>query len=201
MISTKHQKNWHYIMLGLVYLGCLWGMSSCAVAQTPEPQARNVIEENSTEQAPPAEDSTYTQLLTKLADSSLVATLFMADSIEAYLLDEWSTDTSAAVFEGFNVLQHMTTVDSLEQQTLLSLLQDPKSYFIPEDGSMKRCGFTPHLGFVIHNSIQPLKVLVATNCDFIQFNTENSQEALLIECDPSHGQWQELGQQLFSTNF
>lgn len=121
--------------------------------------------------------------------------IIQADSVTAFLFQEWQIDTSTNSILGFKVARSPIKLN-VEQHTQLSnIVKTDSSYYW--GSAAKRCDFFPRIGFKVKKRNRELFIMVATNCDVIRFMEPDGQTRLSKSCDPSHEAWTALGNSIF----
>lgn len=168
-------------------------LSSLCVAQKPYYTRDQPVTFTTPEQI-----ATPTVSATSALDSLIedwVQVVESPDSVQAVLFQPWVQDTSVNTWWGFKTEDSQLPMEASAVSDLQAILKDNASYqFGPP---AKRCQFYPRLGFRFFSERGSLSILVATDCDIIEFRDDNGGTILKTNCDPGHNRWAELGNRLF----
>jgi hypothetical protein len=143
-----------------------------------------------------AEKLPVSKEMKKLLGDSLIKLLASSDVIEAYHLKESSIDTTETAFLGSTVLAKKMIISKTEKDSLVKIITTFSNYGkVP---TWKKCEFNPSLGFRFVKKGKPiLHVLIALNCDVLQFIVKPKKEQVGMDIDLAHTSLMNLGATIF----
>ena len=172
-------------------------VSVLVFGQAEEEQNNNEADTSNTNTVENAPTEITDSLKTFLGET--VANLINeATRIEAYHFEEWAVDESSEGFHGFKVIERKESINESEAQELKEILCNDGTYVI--DDIAKRCEFGPNIGFRFTKKQESFTLLIALNCDVLQF-IHGENQTVIEDCDPAHDTLVALGNKIFPNAF
>jgi hypothetical protein len=135
-------------------------------------------------------------VLKESLDAPTADLILTSDRVEAYLLKEWAKDPEG--FHNAPVIEELEQMPDAEVDSLLNIIGNENSY--QGKKSLKKCDFSPNLGFRFTRGQESTTILVALNCDMTKFVLVDGS-GKKRDSDPAHAAFTALGQRLFPQTF